>query len=151
MEINPAPSHSRALILQISVNYTEALCIWKRHLLLYYHLVELTQAFPACWSLRAVCKMEPFQITPSLCFGVGSPVAPPAISPQFPNTLPLAWRSGSREQCPPSSLANSWVSYAGLLVMSNCANSSDSHAHNYVHTGTPHPAFVFSPPVVFKP
>lgn len=43
--------------------------------------LELTQAFPAYWFQLTICKMESFQITSSLCFSVGSPVAHPAISP----------------------------------------------------------------------
>lgn len=52
--------------------------------------LELTQPFPAHWFRHTICKMESFQITSSLCLSVGSPVAHPAISPWFPNTLPLA-------------------------------------------------------------
>lgn len=51
--------------------------------------LELTQASPAYWFQHTICKMEFFQITFSLCLNVGSPVAHPAISPRFPNTLPL--------------------------------------------------------------
>lgn len=52
--------------------------------------LELTQASPAYGFQRTICKMEFFQITSSLCLNVSSPVAHPAISPRFPNTLPLA-------------------------------------------------------------
>lgn len=103
--------------------------------------LELMQAFSAYWFQHTVCKMESFQI-PSSLLKCGPACCSPcsfSLVSEHPPTGP--WQSSSREQCPAISLANSWISQADLLVVSNCVNSSDSHTH--VHTGALHPAFVF--------